>query len=295
MLEALLTVTHGRELHMQKLQSRSLDLYIEQPVDHHVVIEDDFYNKDIWYRNLQKFYSRHKLWLWHHSEFHINDTNGFIRQQQLKIKCAAQISQPRVLILDSKDFLINQLDFDFDTWGNSDGYMQRQHLTAWHDTMCWINRQPALTNVDLDRLWWPHTPCMTPRSVCQRILELWPDCSCLHEHGCRSEFILISALAQDHEIAQACRQLLGSKIWGTKKLPQFMTEPEKTHMDFDQIWLSMHRRTWNRDYRYYMPKILGQRPGLAEQLKELNQVRVLCKQYKSLMSKRYKKHVRSAL
>lgn len=291
MITALLTVTHGRELHMQKLQSRSLDLYLAEPIDHHVIIEDDYYNKDIWYRNLEKFYSRHRLWLWHHSEFHVNGTNGFMRQQQLKIKCAAQISQPRVLVLDSKDFLINELTLDFHTWGNSDRYMQPQHLTAWSSSIDWIKSQPELANIDLERLWWPHTPCMIDRTVCQRIIELWPDCECISDHSCRSEFILISAMAQDYEVEHDCRQLLGSKLWGTHKLPQFVSQTEKTPMDFDVTWLSIHRRTWSRDYYYYMPKILKIRPELEEQLRELDQVRVLCKQYKSLMAKRYR-HMR---
>lgn len=142
----IITITCQRDMYDMFLQAHTIDLFLEKPCVHWVVIEDGSYDYDTWLNFLSPYYTRHKLnllWLERpnmnfDSEFigympnsHIGVGGlGWRRQQILKLKVTADlVESERALVLDSKNFFVRPVDLDLWPVKHGNGmYMPLEHV-----------------------------------------------------------------------------------------------------------------------------------------------------------------------
>lgn len=108
----IITVTYSQEFDLQRLQSRSLELFHTTPYHHHIVIEDDLIPRSQWLAMLSPYY-RDNLSVISAAKDGLDlnsPLRGWLRQQRLKLDLADKLGRTAV-ILDSKNFLINPTDF----------------------------------------------------------------------------------------------------------------------------------------------------------------------------------------
>jgi len=114
----LVTITCSRDRAIQKLQSYTIDKFINEPCNHIVIIEDDQVSFNEWYAELSPYYTKHKLILLNtllDKNSYRNDTkkkNGWHRSALLKLMVANQVHTDRYLLLDSKNFFIKPVNLD---------------------------------------------------------------------------------------------------------------------------------------------------------------------------------------
>lgn len=121
----LVTITCSRDRAIQKLQSYTIDKFINETCEHIVIIEDDRVSFDEWHKELSPYYTKHKLILLKtllDENSYKNDSkkkNGWHRSALLKLMVANQVRSDRYLLLDSKNFFIKQVNLE--TWPCMEG------------------------------------------------------------------------------------------------------------------------------------------------------------------------------
>lgn len=115
----IVTITHTKEKELMRLQSHSLDLFVDEPCTHWVIVEDDFMNMRTWNEMLSPLYKKHKLILLK-GLYRSGISQGWHRQQLSKFEVAHHITSDNYLVLDTKNFFITQMD-SIDQWPVSEG------------------------------------------------------------------------------------------------------------------------------------------------------------------------------
>jgi hypothetical protein len=117
----LVTVTYHAEKEMMRLQADSLELFLDKPCTHIVIIQDRVMTRHEWWSYLKPHYKKHRLKLYSIEEIcRLNDDMGGWYQQQLaKIYVSWSVDTDSYLILDSKNFFIKPTDLD--QWSVQEG------------------------------------------------------------------------------------------------------------------------------------------------------------------------------
>lgn len=114
----LVTVVCKRDINEIMLQAHSIDKYVEKPVKHWVIVEDNSLSLVEWEDILSPFYTKHELNLSfsirdnRDEEFSAPFTYGWRRQQVLSFAASKLVTSERYLSLDSKNFFVRTIDFD---------------------------------------------------------------------------------------------------------------------------------------------------------------------------------------
>ena len=116
----LVTVAYSLEKEMMAVQAQGLELFIEQPCLHRIIIQDKDVPLDEWQRYLKPYYKKHQLVLHSIEEVcRLPEMNGWYQQQLAKIYVSHKVTTDSYLILDSKNFFIKT--FDPDQWAVQEG------------------------------------------------------------------------------------------------------------------------------------------------------------------------------
>lgn len=114
----LVTVVCKRDINEILLQAQSIDLYVEKPTKHWVIVEDNSLSLKEWTDILSPYYKRHELNLSfsvrddREHEFYEPFIYGWRRQQVLSFAASKMVTSERYLSLDSKNFFARTIDFD---------------------------------------------------------------------------------------------------------------------------------------------------------------------------------------
>jgi hypothetical protein len=117
----LVTVTYHGEKEMMQLQADSLEMYVDQPHTHIVIIQDMVMTRQEWWTYLKPHYKKHKLKLYSREEICRMDDGigGWYQQQLAKIYISWKVETDSYLILDSKNFFIKPTDLS--QWSVQEG------------------------------------------------------------------------------------------------------------------------------------------------------------------------------
>jgi hypothetical protein len=117
----IVTVTCERDLSLLELQAQSFDRFLYENSEIIIVVneKDPSKWKDFYQKNIEKWYKRHSVKIYYHSDFDINwnlfikndQVTGWVRQQILKLAVSNKLNSPAYLILDSQNFLVNFWSF----------------------------------------------------------------------------------------------------------------------------------------------------------------------------------------
>lgn len=135
----LVTITCTKDKKLQELQSYSINLMIDTPCDHYIVIEDTVLSIDEWYSILSPYYTKHRLHLVPtllSSEYYANDTrikNGWHRSAILKLLIADKVQSNRYLILDSKNFFIRKQTLSLWPLNDGNGIVEKYCSHTWKE------------------------------------------------------------------------------------------------------------------------------------------------------------------
>jgi hypothetical protein len=166
----LVTITCTRDRGIQRLQSYSLDLMIKDPCDHYVVIEDRGLTLDEWQKILSPYYTRHRLHLIPSMipEKYYPSTNGWTRQQVLKLLIAEKINGKRYLLLDSKNFFVHNQSLSQWPVNNGNGIIQSYNSFDWEE----INEFCAKHNIPISKeIYMSCTPFVCDTHLVKEILK----------------------------------------------------------------------------------------------------------------------------
>lgn len=232
----LVTVTWSSDLNFLKLQSFSINKFIQTPCVHWVIIEDDVINIDQWRQEIGSYYQNHTLKLIHHSEISSNKNNrGWIRQQVLKLQIAQYIESKSYLILDSKNFFINPTDLN--DWpiveGNGSLHFDLSEHPSWEE---WVDYCALQTELNKPKIFWaPETPFRVDTSIVKEILKLDID-NMFNNCENPSEFLLYRFFSQTSIRAQ---ERIVYTLWPGTTPPNIeILEEERKNV----IMFSLHKR-----------------------------------------------------
>lgn len=109
----LVTVVYNLEQHLLRLQSESLQNYCK-PLRHWVVVNEKDVDVHGWYDFIKKHYEHHELYIiprkYLCNDPRIDEIRGWASQQVLKL-LIANIVQDDYILMDAKNFLIQEFDF----------------------------------------------------------------------------------------------------------------------------------------------------------------------------------------
>lgn len=190
----IITVTYSKEFDLQRLQSRSLELFHTAAYHHHIVIEDTVIPRSQWLDMLGPYY-RDNLSVISAPDDGLDLQSykkGWLRQQRLKLDLAHKLGR-RAVMLDSKNFLVRATDFGEMIPGGV-GVWSRQdqiYLSKWQKTVQFLDQ---VYGEEVGVFWLPHTPFMTdPDSLELVFQDTRPRLEDLiRPNRCLSEFILLS-------------------------------------------------------------------------------------------------------
>jgi len=128
----LVTITYNLEQHLLRLQAESLQNYCK-PCRHWVIVNEEDVDVHGWYDYIKRYYEHHELYIiprrYLSNDPLIRTTRGWATQQVLKL-LASKIIQDDYILLDAKNFLIQEFDFHlFDDLIGS-GYLEVQEDNA---------------------------------------------------------------------------------------------------------------------------------------------------------------------
>ena len=121
----LVTITCSRDQAMQKLQSYTIDKFVQGLCNHIIIVEDNKIPLNEWQTELAPFYNKHQLMLMNtllDDESYKNDSirkNGWHRSALLKLLVAEHVNTEKYLLLDSKNFFVKQVNLD--SWPCDEG------------------------------------------------------------------------------------------------------------------------------------------------------------------------------
>jgi hypothetical protein len=115
----LVTVVCQRDINEILLQAQSIDLFVEKPTTHWIIVEDNSLSLYEWEKLLSPYYTRHTLNVsfsirdeLRNDEFHEPWKYGWRRQQTLSFMASRMVKSDRYLSLDSKNFFVRTIDLD---------------------------------------------------------------------------------------------------------------------------------------------------------------------------------------
>lgn len=207
----LVTITCSRDRAIQKLQSYTIDKFIQKSCCHIIIVEDNQIPLWEWQKELGSFYTNHKLVLmnsWLDNLSYKNDSykkNGWHRSALLKLLAAEYVTTEKYLLLDSKNFFVKQANLD--NWPCEEGNHLVEPLHS--------NSQLSKGRLSNGRLW-PNlfefgkkhkipisqntysttTPFMVQTHVVKKLLKLDIASLFLNSTGWSSELFLYSVYAQ---------------------------------------------------------------------------------------------------
>lgn len=176
-METLVTVTFTRDKWCMALQAHSLELFIKEPCNHYVLIQDDSPLEE-WEALLRPIYKTHTLHLMHRSTHPKNFTaasaavRGWRDQQVLKMKVAEFIDTEKYLILDSKNIFVRPLPLStFEQEG--EGNCGTSPESPWYDYWRpWLIFMSEKLNKPIPELVWPPiTPFTVNTNTVKKMLE----------------------------------------------------------------------------------------------------------------------------
>lgn len=124
----LVTVTCNRDFNQMLLQAESINKFVKTPCHHYVIINEPEVDLKFWNRWLSKYYTTHTLHLiprivYDYEKYGLAsfDNNAHVgwKTQQLQKLLIAYLINDDYVILDSKDFFIN--DTNINEWDTSIG------------------------------------------------------------------------------------------------------------------------------------------------------------------------------
>jgi len=117
---ALVTVTCDRDIEIARLQSYSINKFLQGRHTHYVIVENSKKSIKEWEDLFRPLYTNHTLELLEAKNLIlINHLPGYIRQQVLKFVISEKISEESYLLLDSKDILLRNVNLN--EWGSPEG------------------------------------------------------------------------------------------------------------------------------------------------------------------------------
>jgi len=125
MTTTLVTITCSRDRSMQKLQSYTIDKFVQGACNHIIIVEDNKIPLSEWQTELAPFYNKHQLMLLDtllDNDSYQNDSvkkNGWHRSALLKLMAAEHVNTEKYLLLDSKNFFVRQVNLD--SWPCDEG------------------------------------------------------------------------------------------------------------------------------------------------------------------------------
>ena len=125
MTPTLVTITCSRDRSMQKLQSYTIDKFVQGACNHIIIVEDNKIPLSEWQTELAPFYNKHHLMLLDtllDNDSYQNDSvkkNGWHRSALLKLMAAEHVNTEKYLLLDSKNFFVRQVNLD--SWPCDEG------------------------------------------------------------------------------------------------------------------------------------------------------------------------------
>jgi hypothetical protein len=169
----LVTVTCTRDLNHMVLLSHSIDVYVETPCTHLVIIEDDATPLDVWAAMLDPYYKRHTLRLLKNTlPDQAKSQSGWVRQQSIKLLAASLIEADYYLVLDSKNFFIQPVDLT--NWPIIEGN-DTSFDTTWkmYDKWKpWIDHVHDVTGIETPKTFWRlWTPFTLKTDTVKNIIE----------------------------------------------------------------------------------------------------------------------------
>ena len=237
----LVTVTYSGDLLAMRLQSHSLDRFITKPITHHVYIEDSNLELPAWHKQLVPFYSRHRLMLRDgdsllDSRAGLVQTEGWIRQQAIKLLAAREVVSDRYMVLDSKNLFIKCFDIgDWPVCHGSGRWRDRQGKME----LFLQDAERDLGLVTSGQTWTPHTPWIMHTGIARSCF----DRGYVHyllRHPQPYEFALYAAVAQIHGAQlDVCDINLTKRIYAGSTIG--MTQLDAIHADTCVLMMSIHR------------------------------------------------------
>lgn len=114
----LVTVTYFDEKDLIIRQAKSINKFVENRINHVIVIQDDALPINEWYKILKPLYTRHNLKL-HYNNGTLKEYGGWIQSLQLKYTASEYVETEYYLILDSKNFFCKLTNLD--NWPITEG------------------------------------------------------------------------------------------------------------------------------------------------------------------------------
>jgi len=175
----LVTVVCDKDREMQRLQSHSIDTYVQGNCTHWVILEDSKWTVEQWQTMLAPYYTKHTLRV---ITLPVNAIpsegwrkDGWVMQQIYKLRVAELIEADRYLVLDTKNFFINAIDLD--NWPSEEGD-QLCHLSSdltsevskqkWQNWIKYIEQQLGMPVPE--HFWALSTPFMLKTDIVKKIL-----------------------------------------------------------------------------------------------------------------------------
>lgn len=197
-MDSIVTVTCTRDKWSMALQSHSLNVFVDSPCNHFIIINDDDTPLNEWEEILRPLYSKHRLFLItrdsHPYVYPKIITSGWHDQQVIKFLAYQIVTGDRYLILDSKNIFIKKIElseFVYEGCG-SRLFKDDPWMNHW---MPWMQRVSNTLNKPIPNLLWvPMTPFVARNSVCETLLQK-VDFEAMAKKGCDdrvpvSEFLL---------------------------------------------------------------------------------------------------------
>ena len=168
----LVTVTATIDKDMFLLQAHSLNLFVEHPVTHWIIIEDDALTEEEWLNSIRPIYNRHKFNLIYNPVSKDKFSSiGYLRQQVFKFTVSEFIENDYYIIIDSKNICIRQTDFcKIPSEGNHTILLKEDYKFSIYYN--WIIFLEIYLNKKLpDSVWSPETPFKMNTAITQNIVK----------------------------------------------------------------------------------------------------------------------------
>jgi hypothetical protein len=164
---------------MQRLQSHSMDLFVEEPCVHLVIIESSEWNAEQWHQYLSPFYTKHTLFVIdsmrvkkEFRKYKPQSRRGWIKQQIFKLLASKYVRNNSYLILDSKNFFIRPTDLSKWPIREGNGMLANPYTLSNGRWTSWIDYTKQLTDKEeIATCAPPVTPFMCKTTTVRKMLK----------------------------------------------------------------------------------------------------------------------------
>jgi len=240
MMNEIVTVTCDRDRDLFFLQAQSINLYVEEPCTHWVIVESSKWSIERWQRELAQYYTKHTLRIINMNIDRNVDykVSGRYRQQIFKFKIATMIQGSSYLILDSKNFFIKPTRLSEWPIAEGNGCLtdENHQNDMW---LPWINDIKRVTGFPGPFHYWiTQTPFVCKTSTVKKILNIMDFEAMFLDRkaggktniGSPSEFILYGFLADDEPVHVKPKLRPHKTFWAHEGVPT----PEQLQEFYDR-------------------------------------------------------------